>query len=77
MWKKLKSIETEKNPFYGKVESTRKPTWVTPELVAQIKFTEWTHEGQKGGVKMRAPVYLGLRTDKSPKECRFEGREVG
>jgi bifunctional non-homologous end joining protein LigD len=72
MWKKLKALETDTNPFFGKVESTRKPHWVRPELVAQIKFTEWTHEGQKGGLKMRAPVYLGLRTDKSPKECRFE-----
>jgi bifunctional non-homologous end joining protein LigD len=72
MWKKLKAMETDKNPFAGKVESSRKPHWVRPELVAQIKFSEWTHEGQKGGLKMRAPVYLGLRTDKSPKECRFE-----
>ena len=72
MWKKLKAIETDKNPFFGKFESTRKPTWVRPELVARIKFTEWTHEGQSGGIKMRAPVYQGLRTDKSPKECRFD-----
>jgi bifunctional non-homologous end joining protein LigD len=72
MWTKLKAIEIEKNPFHGKVESTRKPHWVRPELVAQIKFTEWTHEGQSGNVKMRAPVYQGLRADKSAKECRFD-----
>jgi bifunctional non-homologous end joining protein LigD len=70
MWKKLQKLATDKNPFYGKVESTRKPHWVRPEMVAQIKFTEWTHEGESGSVKMRAPVYLGLRNDKSPKECR-------
>jgi bifunctional non-homologous end joining protein LigD len=40
--------------------------------VAEIKFTEWTHEGQSGGVKMRAPVYEGLRSDKRPEECVFE-----
>jgi ATP-dependent DNA ligase len=38
--------------------------------VAQIRFTEWTHEGQKGGVKMRAPVFLGLREDKTAVECK-------
>ena len=44
-----------------------------PGLVAEIKFTEWTHEGQSGAVKMRAPVFEGLRIDKSPLECKFEG----
>ena len=37
--------------------------WVKPELVAQVKFTEWTHDGQ-----LRQPVFLGLRTDKEPEE---------
>jgi bifunctional non-homologous end joining protein LigD len=72
MWKKLHALETDRNPFGGKIESTRKPHWVKPELVAQIKFSEWTHEGQKGGLKMRAPVFQGLHTDKKPKECKIE-----
>ena len=72
MWAKLKKLETTKNPFATKVESSRRTHWVKPELVAQIKFSEWTHEGQSGAVKMRAPVFLGLRTDKKPEECRFE-----
>jgi len=41
-------------------------------LVAEIKFTEWTHETVEGGMKLRAPVFLGLREDKNPKECTFE-----
>jgi bifunctional non-homologous end joining protein LigD len=36
--------------------------WVKPALVAQVKFTEWTHDNQ-----LRQPVFLGLRTDKEPK----------
>jgi len=32
-------------------------------LVAQVKFTEWTHDGQ-----LRQPVFLGLRTDKEAKD---------
>jgi bifunctional non-homologous end joining protein LigD len=72
MWQRLKKLQTKKSPFYGKVEATRTPHWVKPELVAEIKFTEWTHEGQSGAVKMRAPVYEGLRFDKPPRDCVFE-----
>ncbi len=70
IYKLLKSRETAKNPFANKVESSRGIHYVRPELVAEIKFAEWTHEGQKGGVKMRAPVFLGLRLDKTAEECR-------
>jgi bifunctional non-homologous end joining protein LigD len=35
-------------------------TWVEPSLVAEIEFAEWTREG-----RLRAPVYLGLRDDRS------------
>lgn len=72
MWQHLQKLQSTKNPFHGKVESDRRVHWVKPELVAEIKFTEWTHEGQSGGVKMRAPVYEGLRQDKDPKQCVFE-----
>lgn len=72
MWERLHKLETSRNPFYGKVESDRRVHYVKPELVAEIKFTEWTHEGQSGAVKMRAPVFQGLRLDKKPMECRME-----
>ena len=72
MWKRLHALESSKNPFFGKVESDRRVHYVKPELVAEIKFTEWTHEGQSGAIKMRAPVYQGLRIDKDPRECKFE-----
>ncbi|HSB75874.1 MAG TPA: hypothetical protein VLC12_09505, partial [Terriglobales bacterium] len=72
MWQLLKKRKTDKNPFANKVESTRGVHWVKPELVAEIKFSEWTHETAGGGLKMRAPVYQGLRQDKPPRECVFE-----
>ncbi|MGB8888309.1 MAG: non-homologous end-joining DNA ligase [Candidatus Korobacteraceae bacterium] len=72
MWKRLHMLETDRNPFLGKVESDRRVHYVKPELVAEIKFSDWTHEGQSGGVKMRAPVFQGLRLDKKASECRFE-----
>jgi len=72
LWKRLHVLKTKRSPFFGKVESTRPVHFVRPELVAEIKFAEWTHEGQSGGMKMRAPVFEGLRFDKKPTECKFE-----
>ncbi|HET9304965.1 MAG TPA: non-homologous end-joining DNA ligase [Candidatus Sulfotelmatobacter sp.] len=70
MWKVLQKIETTKNPFYGDVEALRKVHWVKPELVAEIEYAEWTGGTNAGsGPKLRAPVFLGLRDDKDPKEC--------
>jgi bifunctional non-homologous end joining protein LigD len=37
--------------------------WVEPILVAQVKFTEWTHDDQ-----LRQPVFLGLWTDKQAED---------
>ncbi|MDO8540986.1 MAG: non-homologous end-joining DNA ligase [Opitutaceae bacterium] len=41
----------------------REVTWVRPELVCQVRFTEWTEDGM-----LRHPVFLGLRTDKRARE---------
>jgi bifunctional non-homologous end joining protein LigD len=73
IWKTLKKRETKKNPFYGEVEALRKVFWVKPELVAEIEYAEWT-DGTSGasGPKLRAPVFLGLRDDKDPKDCVLE-----
>ncbi len=37
--------------------------WTRPELVVEVRFNQWTPEG-----RLRAPVYLGLREDKPPRE---------
>lgn len=66
----LNEIETKKNPFTGPVEP-RQVHWVEPVRVAEVKFSEWTHETKEGGLKLRAPVFLGLREDKNPEECTF------
>ncbi len=41
--------------------------WVSPKLVAQVAFTEWTHDN-----RLRAPRYDGLRDDKEAEEVRRE-----
>ena len=60
--KKLKPLETDTCPFSPKPK-IKDVTWVKPELVAEVRFHEWTHEGM-----LRAPVFLGLRDDKSADE---------
>jgi bifunctional non-homologous end joining protein LigD len=69
VWQALKKLETKRSPFPHGVEALRTVHWVKPQLVAEIKFSEWTHESAEGGMKLRAPVFLGLREDKNPKEC--------
>lgn len=63
---KLDKLERKTSPF----ESTPKEPgvhWVSPKLVAQIKFSEFTETGS-----MRHPVYLGLRKDKTATEVVLE-----
>ena len=69
----LKEIEAKKSPFTGPVDA-KNVHWVKPERVAEVKFSEWTHETSEGGVKLRAPVFLGLRDDKNPEDCTFKGQ---
>jgi len=68
----LQPLKTRQNPFHGEIGGLRKVHFVRPELVAEIKFAEWTHESAEGGMKLRAPVFMGLRPDKSAEDCRLE-----
>ena len=64
---RLSGIAQDRSPFTrGRV---REPgaTWVLPELVAQIGFTEWTRDG-----KLRHPRYVGLRSDKDADQVARE-----
>jgi bifunctional non-homologous end joining protein LigD len=45
----------------------RKINWVNPKFVCQVKFSEWTRD-----LKLRQPVFLGLREDKDPREVERE-----
>jgi len=64
---KLIKLKTLKSPFAKKVKDEAVTTWVKPELVAEVKFTEWTSSGE-----MRHPVYLGLREDKPAEDVVLE-----
>ncbi len=45
----------------------RDATWVTPRLVGEVRYSEWTPDGN-----LRHPVWRGLRPDKAAKEVRRE-----
>jgi len=72
MFTRLQPLKKKESPFHGEIGGLRKVHFVRPELVAEIKFAEWTHETTEGGMKLRAPVFMGLRTDKSAEDCRLE-----
>jgi bifunctional non-homologous end joining protein LigD len=61
---RMRALRVERAPF-ADAEAIRERgvTWVKPELVAQIGFSEWTRHG-----RLRHPRYQGLRDDKSARE---------
>jgi bifunctional non-homologous end joining protein LigD len=67
----LRPLERETSPFAvpPKMPRVRKGdvVWVEPELVVEVEFAEWTHDGH-----LRAPSYQGLREDKPAAEVRRE-----
>jgi bifunctional non-homologous end joining protein LigD len=63
----LRPLKTDSCPFIAKPKTNEPVQWVKPKLVAEVKFSEWTADG-----RMRHPVFIGLREDKKPVDCRFE-----
>src|SRR3954463_1285075 len=49
-------------PFAKKPELNGPTSWVEPEIVAEVKFQDWTEDG-----RLRAPVFLRLRDDLDPR----------
>jgi bifunctional non-homologous end joining protein LigD len=62
---KLEPLVTRTRPFAEKPEMNAPTTWVKPELVAEVKFHEWTRDDG-----LRAPVFLRLRDDIDPKSVQ-------
>ena len=56
----LKRIERRTPPFGGAAPSGPDVHWVTPAIVAQVGFAEWT----PGGL-LRHPRFIGIRHDKA------------
>lgn len=62
----FRKLEIEKSPFAASPKMTGqkgKPVWMKPKLVCNVEFANWTDDQH-----LRAPVFMGLRTDKQPSE---------
>lgn len=70
----LEPLRTEEMPFDLGEDPRQKyrararergagPVWVSPELVGDFEFTEWTREGT-----LRQPAFKGLREDKDARD---------
>jgi len=61
---RLDGLAVSKPPFAVVVGLPRvRAHWVSPEIVVQVAFIEWTVHG-----KLRHARFLGIRTDKAPRE---------
>ena len=63
--KKLDQMVRPTSPFAEKPKDPRlkRAVWVTPKLVGEVAFTEWTDDGS-----VRHPSFQGLREDKKARD---------
>ena len=67
MYQRLAPLARRTSPFEETPKTNERANWVTPRIVVEVKFNEWTADG-----KLRQPIYLGTRDDK---DARDVGRE--
>lgn len=65
LYRKFQALKREKSPLMDPPRE-KNVTWLSPKLVAQIAYQELT-----GDQKLRQPVFLGLRDDKSAGDVVF------
>ena len=70
IYEKLQPLIQKECPFKTKPTANTPVTWVKPELVCEVNFSEWTEEGL-----MRHPVFTRLREDKAAREVVREKPE--
>jgi bifunctional non-homologous end joining protein LigD len=63
LFARLKPLEQRESPFITRPKTNEPAHWVRPEIVAEIRFNEWTAGGH-----LRQPVFLGIRDDKPARE---------
>jgi len=73
IYEQLRKLRQAKSVFRDVPKLREKIEWAQPQLVARVKYGNWTDGG-----RLRAPVFLAMRTDASPKECTVQtGRLSG
>jgi bifunctional non-homologous end joining protein LigD len=71
MHKRLKPLERTTSPFEETPKTNEKAHWVKPEVVVEVKFSEWTADR-----RLRQPIFVGLRDDKDAKDVEIEAPSV-
>jgi bifunctional non-homologous end joining protein LigD len=62
----LEPLKINRFPAEGAApEDLKQAQYVRPELVVRVRYLDWTEDG-----RLRAPVFLALRPDMSPEQCR-------
>jgi len=64
---KLDKLERKSSPYDQGEPEKKDVHFVTPKLVCEVAFSEWTDED-----RLRHPRYKGLRRDKSPEDVHKE-----
>src|SRR6266849_10226895 len=62
----LEKLRVARSPLRNPPKLREQIEWVQPAMVARIKFANWTEDNH-----LRAPVFLGIRKDRTPEECTF------
>jgi ATP-dependent DNA ligase len=74
LWRRLQPLATSEMPLdvppprtsrFGSPLVLNRVHWVRPELVAEVKYLNWTDDNL-----LRQVIYQGLREDKNPTEVR-------
>jgi bifunctional non-homologous end joining protein LigD len=68
IYSRLEPLITKACPLHPKPK-IKGVTWVRPELICQVRYLEWTPDGN-----LRAPVFIGLREDIAPQEVVAESK---
>jgi len=61
LMKRFAPLVTSTSPFKARPKDVKSPTWLSPELVCEVKYQELTVDR-----RLRAPVFMRLRDDAVP-----------
>jgi bifunctional non-homologous end joining protein LigD len=68
---RLSRLERKTSPFIAPPRTNERAHWARPEVVVEVKFSEWTADG-----KLRQPIFLGVRDDKDARDVGREAESV-
>ena len=64
---RLARLERKTSPFAVPPRTNEAVHWVRPEVVVEVKFSEWTADR-----RLRQPIFVGVRDDKDAREVTRE-----